>query len=418
MDEVPSPTPTLRVRLTGGAEAALKGGHPWIYAEGIQDLNRPGEVGELAAVYNPRNRFEGMGLFDPHSPIRVRMLYQGKARPLNEAWWASHLEAALSRRAGLFDADTTGYRCINGESDGWPGLVLDRYDSTLVVKLYTAAWLPRWPEIADLFEQRFQPERIVLRLSRNLQSGAPVTAESSRDPISGVLLEDGALVRGAPLDKAGRVVFQEHGLRFEAEVQRGQKTGFFLDQRENRAQVGSLSHGREVLNTFSYSGGFSLHAARGGAKAVTDVDQSAHALASAARNFALNRWNTTVRACRHEAVQADVFAWLRESPPRDWDLVILDPPSFARKEAQRGDALKAYRNLVRGGIERLRRGGTLVAASCSAHVPSTEFFTLVRQTAKQSRRLFRELATTRHPSDHPSTFPEADYLKCIYLRLS
>ncbi len=397
------PAPRLRLRITPAAEKALRDGHPWIFSESIREQNRPAQAGELAVIYDRHDRFLAIGLFDPDSPIRVRILYRGKPRPLDAAWWRGHLEEALARRSDLFDPRTTGYRCINGESDGWPGLVLDRYDVTLVLKVYTAAWLPRLAEVVELIQATVPHERLVLRLSRNLQSAA---GEFS--------LTDGQILAGAPLE--GAVIFQEHGIRFEADVMRGQKTGFFLDQRENRAQVEGLARGREVLNGFSFSGGFSLYAARGGAASVTDVDISAHALESAKRNLALNRSDAAIRACRHEAVQADVFEWLREGPPRQFDLAILDPPSLARREAQRAEALKAYGRLNRAGIARLRRGGILVAGSCSAHVTAAEFFHVVRQVARQSGRPFRDLQTTGHPPDHPATFAEAEYLKCIYLQ--
>lgn len=170
-----------------------------------------------------------------------------------------------------------------------------------------------------------------------------------------------------------------------------------------------------MLNAFSFSGGFSVYAARGGAASVTDVDISPHALESAARNMALNQAVPQIRACRHERVQADAFEWLRGGPAREWDLVVLDPPSMARREAQRAEALQTYGRLVRSAITRLRRGGILVACSCSAHVAAAEFFTTVRQAARASRRVFRELATTGHPPDHTARIPEAEYLKCIYI---
>lgn len=247
-DPTPAPLPRLRLRITPHAESALRAGHPWLYAEAIREQNRAAEPGELAVVYDQKNRFLGIGLYDPESPIRARMLYVGKPRPLDAEWWRDHLEAALERRRGLFGEDTTGYRWINGESDGWPGLVLDRYDTTLVLKLYTAAWLPRLPELTALVEAALPNERIVLRLSRNVR---PVGS-----------LADGAILSGAPL--AERVRFLENGITFEADVLQGQKTGFFLDQRENRALVETYARGREVLNAFSFSGGFSLYAARGG----------------------------------------------------------------------------------------------------------------------------------------------------------
>lgn len=416
----PTPSPRLRLRVTAAAEAALRAGHPWLFAKSICQQNRPGQPGELAVVYDRHNRFAGLGLFDPDSPIRVRILYTGPPRPLDEAWWRGRLDQALARRRGLFDARTTGYRCCHGESDGWPGLVLDRYDTTLVLKLYTAAWLPRLAELLPLLDARIPNERIVLRLSRNIQERAaelgPALLPPGEAPAGrpGAPLADGQVLTGAELD--GPVRFLEHGLRFEADVLRGQKTGFFLDQRENRRRVEALARDRAVLNGFSFSGGFSVYAARGGAASVTDVDLSPHALESARRNMALNRREGAVRACRHETVQADVFDWLRAGPPGQFDLVILDPPSLAHREAQRAEAARAYGRLARSGIERLRRGGILVSASCSAHVSVAEFFGAVRRAARQSGRGFHEIATTGHPPDHPAAFPEAEYLKCIYLR--
>jgi len=206
-------------------------------------------------------------------------------------------------------------------------------------------------------------------------------------------------------------------LRFEADVLRGQKTGFFLDQRENRRQVEALARGRDVLNAFSFSGGFSLYAARGGARSVTDLDLSAHALAGAKRNVALNAANASVTSCGHEFVQADAFEWLNEEPERKFDLVILDPPSLAKREIERPGAIRAYGRLALSGIEHLRPGGILVACSCSAHVTAKEFFEAVRKSAVSAGRTFRELRTTGHAPDHPATFKEAEYLKAIYLNV-
>jgi 23S rRNA (cytosine1962-C5)-methyltransferase len=213
------------------------------------------------------------------------------------------------------------------------------------------------------------------------------------------------------------VVFSENGIRFEADVVRGQKTGFFLDQRENRAEVEKLSRGKNVLNAFSFSGGFSVYAARGGAKSVTDLDISAHALESAKRNFALNKNFPTVAACEHRTVQADAFEWIENSKEK-FDLIVLDPPSLAKRESERATAIRAYEKLNSLGIMRLSRDGILVASSCSAHVSAVEFFDAVRLAAKKSGRKFSELKTKLHPPDHPAGFKEADYLKVIYLKFA
>jgi 23S rRNA (cytosine1962-C5)-methyltransferase len=395
----------LRLRVTAAAESILRGGHPWLFAESIREQNRPGELGELAVIYDRKDKFLAVGLFDPDSPIRVRLLHTGKPHTLDAAWWQARLEQALVKRAGLFDAQTTGYRCINGESDGWPGLVLDRYDQTLVLKLYTAAWLPRLAELEELIDERVANERIVLRLSRNIQSVAAAKFK----------VAEGQILRGPPL--TGPVVFLETGLRFEAEVLRGQKTGFFLDQRENRRRVEMLARGRTVLNAFSFSGGFSVYAARGGAASVTDLDISAHALAGARRNFLLNETIPAVAKCSRDFVQADAFEWLNEAAGRKFDLVVLDPPSLAKREAERAGAIQAYGRLVALGIRALNRGGILVAASCSAHVAADEFFCAVRESAVKSGRKFSELQTTGHAPDHAAKFKEGEYLKTIYLAL-
>ncbi|HZL13662.1 MAG TPA: class I SAM-dependent methyltransferase, partial [Verrucomicrobiae bacterium] len=274
----------------------------------------------------------------------------------------------------------------------------------LVLKIYTAAWLPRLGELAALICESLKPARLVLRLSRNLQENARKNFQ----------LEDGQLLFGEKL--AGNVTFLETGIRFEADVVRGQKTGFFLDQRENRRRVEALASGRDVLNAFSFSGGFSLYVARGGAKSVTDLDISAHALESARRNYALNKNDANVAAGAHKTIQTDAFAWLEQNTAQKFDLVILDPPSLAKRETERAGAIQAYGKLAANGIKALRRDGIMVVASCSAHVSAAEFFETVRQAARNSGRNFVEIETTGHPPDHPATFAEANYLKCIFLK--
>jgi 23S rRNA (cytosine1962-C5)-methyltransferase len=405
-----NPATRLRLRITAAAETIVRGGHPWLFADSIHELNRAGEAGELAVIYDRKDRFLAVGLFDPESPIRVRILHAGKPMRIDLAWWQARLTQALARRKALFDATTTGYRLIHGESDGWPGIVLDRYDTTLVLKIYTAVWLPRLDEILALFKEQIPCERIVLRLSRNIQSVAERRTPSRRD---------GEIIfsqRAEPTLDAP-VIFCENGIRFEADVVRGQKTGFFLDQRENRREVEFLARGKNVLNAFSFSGGFSVYAARGGAKSVTDLDISAHALVSAKRNIALNQNQPGVAACRHETVQADTFEWLPTAREM-FGLIVLDPPSLAKRATEREGAIRAYEKLNSLGIARLERDGILVAGSCSAHVSAGEFFDAVRRAALKSGRKFSELKTLQHPPDHPAGFKEAEYLKVIYLKFA
>jgi 23S rRNA (cytosine1962-C5)-methyltransferase len=379
----------LRLRISAAAEKQVRAGHPWVYDASIRALNRQGQTGELAVVYDRKDRFLAIGLYDAESPLRVRVLHRGKPQLINTAWWRAQLERALARRATLFDALTNAYRCVHGENDGFPGLVLDRYANVLVLKLYTAAWFPHLREITDLIQEALRPDSIVLRHSRNVKSTL-----------------DHAL-SGKPVTQP--VLFLENGLTFEADVVHGQKTGFFLDQRENRLAVGELAKRRQMLNAFSFSGGFSAYAARGGATQVTDLDISSHALQNAKRNFQLNQ-STAV----HETIQADAFEWL-EHVDRRFDLIVLDPPSLAKREQERAGAISAYNRLAAAGIKRLRLNGILVACSCSAHVSSGEFADAVQRAAQSSRRVYKVIRAAGHPPDHPATFPEAEYLKAIYV---
>lgn len=390
----------LRLRITSTAEWKVRSGHPWIFADSIKSQNHTGSIGELAVVYDKWDNFLAIGLFDPYSPLRVRVLHAGKPQAVDDAWWRDRFVSALRLRDGMFDASTTGYRCIHGENDGWPALVLDRFGDTAVIKLYSAVWFARVEQIVALVREHLPVQRLVIRLSRNIQKAA-----------KGEGLADGAVLLGPSVE--GPVLFRENGLVFEADVLKGQKTGFFLDQRDNRQRVGELAKGRSVLNTFSFSGGFSVYAARGGATSVTDVDISAHALEAAARNFRHNSAATT--NCQHTLIKADAFDWLAQARTQ-FGVVVLDPPSLAKKESDRKNAMEAYARLASMGIERVEPGGILVSASCSAHVAADEFFAIVRAAARKSGRRSSELAVTGHPADHPAKFPEAAYLKSIYLQ--
>ena len=394
--------PRLRLRLTPAAEYAVRTGHPWVYAERIREKNREGNSGEIAVVYDRNDQFLALGLYDPDSPIRFRVLHSGKPVMVDEAWWRARLAASLTRREGVATDQTDGLRWINGESDGWPAMVVDQYAGTLVLKLYSAVWLPRVADLTRWLQESLRPERIVLRLSRNAALGFEQAG-----------YHDGQNLWGD--DTAPSVVFLEDGIRFWSDVVKGQKTGFFLDQRDNRRRIGQCSSGLDVLNAFSFSGGFSLHAARGGARSVTDLDISPHALEAARRNFALNAADPRIAAIRHESVQADAFAWLERSTEQ-FDIVICDPPSLAKRETERAGAIEAYHRLAVNSIARVRPGGLLLAASCSAHVTPEEFYAAVTEAAHRSGRRFVEEGYTGHAPDHPATFDEARYLKAAYLR--
>jgi 23S rRNA (cytosine1962-C5)-methyltransferase len=384
----------LRLELFPRAETAVRSGHPWVYADSVKSQNREGETGELAVMYDRKDRFLAIGLYEAESPIRIRILHCGKPAGIHREWWLEKARACLARRDGVLNENTDGARLVNGESEGFPGLVADIYAGTLVVKLYASSWLARWEEIEDVFREEFRPHHLILRLSRNITACA-----------AGMGFTEG--FRGDAGEES--VVFSENGLRFEAAVLKGQKTGFFLDQRDNRSRVEQLAAGRDVLNVFSFTGGFSLYAARGGARSVTDLDISRHALDSAARNFSLN---PSLAAVARHAVQADAFRWLEESVG-SYDLIITDPPSLAKRESEREGAARAYARLNLAALRRLRPGGILVAASCSAHVSAEEFYGAVEEALRENGRPYRELWRSGHAPDHPAAFREAEYLKAV-----
>ena len=247
------PKPSLRVRLKTVAESVVRQGHPWVFDGSIRELNRPGETGELAVIYDRNDEFLAIGLFDAESPIRIRILHRGKPVKITEQWWEERLQAAIARREGLFENATNGYRIINGESDGWPGLVLDCYDEVFVVKLYTAAWLSRLGELTQVFRSKWLANTLVLRLSRNILSAARERG-----------FEDGQKLSGPPFSNP--VIFSENGIRFEADVIQGQKTGFFLDQSLNMQLVQQILRSRSmksarILDLCCYVGHWSLQLA-------------------------------------------------------------------------------------------------------------------------------------------------------------
>jgi 23S rRNA (cytosine1962-C5)-methyltransferase len=394
----------VAIRLHPRAERAVRRGHPWVFDHGVKHQRQDGRVGDLAVIFDSDNRFVAIGLYDPSSPIRVRVLHQGAPETIDRAWFAARIEAAHERRKPLLATDTTGYRVVHGENDGLPGLVVDRYGDHLVVKLYTAAWVAYLADLLPCLQEQLSPVRIVLRLSRAVQA--------EREHLEGHF--DGQVVRGG--DVPDPVLFHENGLRFEADLIKGHKTGFFLDQRDNRARVERLSTGRTVLNVFAYTGGFSLYAARGGAREVTSLDISHPALSAAERNFAHNRHIEAVAAARHHVLPGDAFEILEQQHRHGsrYDLVILDPPAFAKANQEIDRAIRSYQKLTRLGLGVLSPGGILVAASCSSRIGEEQFTEAVSSAAQEAGRSLQVFERTGHALDHPISFREAAYLKCLF----
>ena len=409
LSHIPGPAARrIAVRVTPEAERALRNGHPWLFDRAICQQSHPGRPGDLAVVFDRKGRFLAVGLYDPHSSIRVRILQQGEPAAIGPQWFGDRLAAAAQLRAPLLTASahgaTTGYRLIHGENDRLPGLVIDRYEQTSVIKLYTPAWIPHLQDLSAALAGAGLAERLVLRLGRAMLA----------QPQDLYGLSDGLILSGPPLD--GAVLFWENGLRFEADPVRGQKTGFFFDQRDNRARVEKLASGKAVLNLFAYTGGFSVYAARGGARSVLSVDTSGPAVEVAVRNWARNRGFSGVAAATHEVLAEDAFDVLARlgKSGRRFGLVIVDPPAFAQEKSQVAQALSAYERLTQLSLGVLEPGGTLVQASCSSRVDAETFFARVHRAAARAGRPLREIERSGHALDHPIAFPEGAYLKCLF----
>ena len=395
----------VAVRVTPDALRHVRAGHPWVFDKSITSVSHDGAAGDLAVIFDDDRRFAAIGLYDPHSPIRVRVLHQGKPLNIDEGFWTGRLRNAIERRNAVTSGgDTTGYRVVHGENDGMSGLVLDRYGDAFVMKLYTTAWLPHLDALVPVIEQLLHPASLIVRFSRDV----------ARADLRG-LSESDALIGTPPTEP---VLFREHGLTFEADVVRGQKTGHFLDQRDNRQRVRAYSKGARVLDVFACTGGFSVFAAAGGAASVQSVDLADAALETAKRNMAHNSFIGNVQRCEHTTTTGDAFDVMKAlvERKRHFELVIVDPPSFARKALDHDRAMHAYRRLTKLAVELVEPGGVLVQSSCSSRVGADEFYDNIHDAAGSQHRL-TEMLRTGHAADHPVGFPEGAYLKTIFARV-
>ncbi len=407
--QLPHPaTKRIALRVSAPAERALRQNHPWIFDQAITEQSHAGAPGDLAVIFDNKRRFIAIGLYDPTSSIRVRILQHRQPAAIDANWFQTKLITANQLRKPLIQQSTDGYRLVHGENDGLPGLIIDRYAKTLVLKIYSPIWIPHLKELCSALAQVNPSERLILRLSRSLKKQSEFLYG----------LEDGITLSGQAPESL--LLFQENGLTFECDPIHGQKTGFFLDQRENRACVEKLSKDKSVLNVFAYTGGFSVYAARGGAKEVISVDISAPALQAAIHNFSHNQHIPTVKSAMHETIAEDAFEVLArmESQKQLFDLVIIDPPMFAQNQNQIAAGLSAYRKLTRLGLGVLRTGGILVQASCSSRIDAETFFNTIHQTARESNRRLTEIERTGHALDHPIEFEEGAYLKCLFATAS
>jgi 23S rRNA (cytosine1962-C5)-methyltransferase len=397
------PIQRLAVKVKPAAEKALRKSHPWVFDEAIRKQSAEGNSGDLTIIYDQKkNKFLALGLYDPDSPIRIKILQFHMPAQINEEWFRERINQAFDIRKSLLETDTDSYRFIHGENDGLPGLIADVYAGVLVVKLYSRIWLPYLKIILPVLMEVSQSKTMVLRLSRNLQQAIP--------QLHG--LKDGLVLYGDLPEES--VIFKEYGLKFSANVIKGHKTGFFLDHRNNRHMVGKLSKGKSVLDIFAYAGGFSVHALAGGAREVISLDISPHALKMAQKNVALN-----FDKANHKIMAIDAFEGMEQlnQQRKTFDIVIVDPPSFAKRDSERQKAMSTYARLCQLAIKLVAGNGILLMASCSSRIKADEYFELVQRQLEGSGRRFTEIEKTFHDIDHPIGFPEGAYLKSVYYRL-
>ena len=373
----------------------IKRGHVWIYSDAIDRVKAP--PGTVAILVDKRGARLASGIYSAEHAIPLRIFRTAPPLTIDDAWLADRLRQAYQLRRDFFDPETTGYRLTAGEGDLVPGLVIDVYDRTAVMKLDGGA-----PE------HFYQPPGIAEWLVENL-------------PIDTVILRSRQRGRGGEVLKGSKpdspVHFLENGMRFTADVIHGQKTGFFLDQRDNRAIVRRLSRDRRVLNLFSFNGGFSIAAGLGHARHVTSVDIAAAAIEAADAHWLANGLPND----NHRGIAADVFEFLEsaQQPKQTWDFVICDPPSFAPSESTKATALAAYAKLAQLAAKTTAPGGLLALASCSSHVGHADFLNCNSDALGKARRKATLLADCGLPVDHPTplAMPELRYLKFLLFKL-
>ena len=391
----------IAVKLSARGEQSVVKGHPWVFSDSIVKINGEAQTGDLTIIFSKnKNKLIGLGLYDGNSPIRIKIL-TNQQEIIDGNFFQKKIALAFQKRDKLLKTQTNSYRLIYGENDGFPGFIADVYDAVLVVKLYSEIWLPYLEDILPHLKHVSQTETVVMRLSRGLHKS------------KNHKLKDGEVIFGVLENE--EVHFIEHGVNFSANVIKGHKTGYFLDHRANRKQVGEWSNGKTVLDVFSYAGGFSVHALCNNAAEVTSLDISKQALEIALKNGKLNSYSGI-----HKTIAGDAFKEMQQliKQGKTYDVVVIDPPSFAKQATEIPIAKKKYAQLAELGVQLSAKKGLLVLASCSSRVVEQVFFDINKQALRESQRGYDVILKTKHDIDHPVTFPEGAYLKCGYYRFS
>ncbi len=388
------------IHLKPKEQRRLLKGHLWVFSNELQNV--PGDIaaGETVQLLTHDKQLVGTGFYNPHSLISFRLLSRSGELP-DRNFFKRKLTEALRLREKIYRLDdTNAWRLVHGESDGLPGLVVDRFNRVVVLQAFSAGMDRHLPLICEVIDELLQPEAIVLRNESVLREleGLPLY----KDIVKGE--------RSATLQ-----TIHDAGISYEVDLMEGQKTGFFLDQRENRRIIRSFSAGAEVLDVFTNDGGFALNALYGGASSAVMVDVSEETLKRAERNALLNGFEN------FSLVAADAFSMMGKmvEEKERFDIVVLDPPSFTKSRKNLPTALKAYKRLNKLGLQLVKPGGFLATASCSHHVSEEDFLTTVHQAALSAGKQLRMIYKNAQPPDHPVllSMPETGYLKfaCFYV---
>ncbi len=385
------------ITLKPGREMPVRAGHPWIFSGAVAAGLDDAEPGDAVRVVAHGGGFVAAGYANPRTAIAVRVLTLDD-EPVGPALLARRLDEALALRRAVVAPDTTAYRILNGEGDRLPGMVVDRYGDYLVCQLLTAGAARLAEPLVEALQTRLAPRGILER------SEGGVRAEEGLGGARGVLAGD---------EPPARVVVTERGMRLVADLAHGQKTGLFLDQRENRARIRPLASGARVLNAFAYTGAFAVAAALGGASHVVSVDTSRPALELGEAAWAANDLAPDAATW----IEGDVFEYLRAARDR-FDLIVLDPPPFVRRRRDLTAGLRGYKDVNLQALRRLEAGGWLLTCSCSQHLDRAGFRQVVAAAASDAGRAVQLVEEHGHPPDHPTALahPEGEYLKALLLR--
>jgi len=391
------------ITVKSGREKSIRIRHPWVFSGAIDRVDGSITPGEVVRIEDQAGVFQAYGYFNPSSQIAARLLDWDENSSIDEAWWIHRLENSIHRRKDLIESGiTNAVRLVHAEADGLPGLVVDRFDTVIVLQALTAGIDRVKPLITSHLGSMLKPSAIVERTDPQTSrlEGLP----PSRGPISG---------SNPPVS----ITIQEFGRRFLVDVLRGQKTGFYLDQRDNRRIVAEFAHGRDVLDCFAYTGGFTVHALASCARSVTCVESSAPSVQLLRQNIDLNN-----EADKPVTLICDnVYEVLRRfrDESRRFDLVILDPPKLAPTRAHVDKALRSYKDLNLLAMKVLNPGGILATFSCSSGVTPGRFQNVVAWAALDAGRDVQVIRRLGQPSDHPVllSFPESEYLKGLICRV-